>query len=58
MRPEAGVGGGMLDTALWLTQGQQKVKLSFLDGWQSQEAGLNVCTSFASKSISDLTVLS
>lgn len=30
--PEAGVGRGMLDTALWPTQGQQKVKLSFFDG--------------------------
>lgn len=32
VRPEAGVGRGKLDTALWLTQGQQKLKLSFLDG--------------------------
>lgn len=32
VRPEGGVGRGMLDTALWPTQGLQKVKLSFLDG--------------------------
>lgn len=58
VRPEAGVGRRRLGTVVWPTQGQQKVKLSFLDEWQSQEAGLNVCTSFGSTSISNLTVSS